>query len=86
MHSVFDWKVIHARLSRSQALTHLAALSIVMEPVAMAAEKVLTATQQARRALGATTRARLCLFVFFFLLLCAHFFVHTRLCVCVLHE
>lgn len=36
--SVFGWKVIRARLSRSQALTHLAALSIAMELVAMAAE------------------------------------------------
>lgn len=85
MNSVFDWKVIHARLSRSQALTHLAALSIVMEPVAMAAEKVLTATQQARRALGATTRARLCLFVFFFFY-CVLTFLSIHACVCVLHE
>lgn len=57
MQSVFDWKVIRARLSRSQALTHLAALSIAMELVAMAAEKVLTATQQACCALRAPGRA-----------------------------
>lgn len=86
VHAAFDWKVSRARLSRSQALTHLAALSIAMAPVAMAAEKVLTATQQACCALGATVRARLCLFLFLSALLplCARFcFVHTRLCVCV---
>lgn len=65
MHSVFDWKVIRARLSRSQALTHLAALSIAMELVAMAAEKVLTATQQACCALRAAVRACLRVSLFF---------------------
>lgn len=74
MRNVFDWKVIRARLSRSQALTHLAALSIAMELVAMAAEKVLTATQRACCALRASERPCVSVLVPFFvplLSLCA---------------
>lgn len=36
--NIFGLKVIFTRLSHSQTLTHLAALSIAMELVAMAAE------------------------------------------------
>ena len=42
---MFGLKVIFTRLSHAQTLTYLAALSIAMELVAMAAEEVLTANQ-----------------------------------------
>lgn len=85
MHSVFDWKVIRARLSRSQALTHLAALSIAMELVAMAAKKGanchstgLLCTPSVRPSVRVCACSFFCPSSF---IVCSLCFVHTRLCV-----